>query len=127
MRPAHVILVVLIGLASPAAVAAPAAAQLEAGDVLVVDSDVPPVSTGVLFGVDPQTGARTVLSNFGAGNPSAVAVEADGDVLVTDTDAGSDPAGGTSEWGALYRLSPDPVSGVPARTILSDFGAGVST
>ncbi|HET8952900.1 MAG TPA: hypothetical protein VFN44_20420 [Solirubrobacteraceae bacterium] len=97
-----------------------ASAQLQAGDVLVVDNDVPPVSTGVLFRVDPQTGARTVLSNFGAGNPTAVAVEADGDVLVTDTDAGTDPAGGTSEWGALYRLGPE-------RTILSDFGAGSAT
>ena len=117
-------LVLGAGLLGPAA---SASAQMEAGDVLVVDNDVPPVSSGVLFNIDPQTGARTVLSDFGAGNPSAVAVEPDGEVLVTDPDAGTDPTGGTSEWGALYRLSPDPVTGAVSRSILTDFGTGAGT
>ena len=81
----------------------------------------------MLFQVDPQTGARTVLNDFGASNPSAVAVEVDGGILVTDTAAGTDPSGGTSEWGVLYRLSPDPVTGELVRTILTDFGVGPNT
>ena len=104
-----------------------AATPHQPGDILVIDPDVPPVSTAVLFKVDPQTGARTVLSDFGGSNPNAVAVEADGDILVTDTDAGTDPSGGTSEWGALYRLSPDPATGELTRTVLSDFGDGGDT
>ena len=81
----------------------------------------------MLFQVDPQTGARTVLHSFGASSPSAVAVEADGGILVTDTAAGTDPSGGTSEWGVLYRLSPDPVTGELVRTMLTDFGVGPNT
>ena len=104
-----------------------AAAQPRPGDILVLDTDVPPVSSALLFQVDPQTGARTVLFSFAGSNPSAVAVEADGDILVTDPDAGTDPSGGTNEWGVLYRLSPDPVTGALTRTVLSDFGVGPST
>ena len=109
------------------AFAASASAQPQPGDILVIDPDVPPVSTAVLFQLDPQTGARTVLHNFGAGSPSAIAVEADGGILVTDTAAGTDPSGGTNEWGVLYRLSPDPVTGDLVRTILTDFGVGANT
>ncbi len=104
-----------------------ASAQLQPGDILVVDPDSQPLNAGVLFQVDPQTGARTVLSNFGAGSPSAVAVEADGGILVTDTAAGTDPSGGTSEWGVLYRLSPDPLTGDLIRSVLTDFGVGPDT
>lgn len=84
---------------SPSTSTATASAQPEPGDIFVVDPDVLPASTAVLFQVDPQTGARTVLSNFGGSNPNAVAVEADGDLLVTDTDAGTDPSGGINEGG----------------------------
>ena len=107
--------------------AAGASAQPQPGDVLVIDPDVPPVNTAVLFQVDPQTGERTVLHSFGASSPSAVAVEVDGGILVTDTAAGTDPSGGTSEWGVLYRLSPDPVTGELVRTMLTDFGVGPNT
>ena len=68
-----------------------------------------------------------MLSNFGGSNPNAVAVEASGTILVTDTAAGTDPAGGTSEWGALYRISRDPVTGDLVRTIVTDFGVGPNT
>ena len=88
---------------------------------------VPPVSTAVLFGVDPVTGARRVFSDFGGSSPNAVAVEAEGSVLVTNADAGTDPSGGTSEWGALHRLRRNPVTGELVRTILTDFGVGPST
>jgi hypothetical protein len=98
-----VILRLLVALAAgavaAAAFAATASAELKQGDILVVDPDVPPVSTALLFKVDPQTGARTVLSSFGGSSPSAVAVGADGAILVTDTAAGTDPSGGTNEWG----------------------------
>ena len=111
-------------MATAAIFAGAAAAQLQADDVLVVDTDVPPVSSALLFQVDPQTGARTVLHSFGASSPSSVAVEGDGDILITDTDAGTDPNGGTAEWGALYRLVEDPATGQLTRTTLTDFGAG---
>ncbi len=99
---------------------------LQPGDILVIDPEVP--LTAVLFRVDPQTGARTIVSDFGgSSSPSAVAVEADGGILVTDTNAGTDPSGGTSEWGVLYRLTPDPVTGDLVRTVLTDFGVGADT
>jgi hypothetical protein len=111
-------------MATAGVFAAVASAQPQAGDVLVVDTDVPPVSSALLFEVDPQTGARTVLHSFGGGSPSSVAVEADGGILVTDTAAGTDPNGGTAEWGVLYRLVEDPATGQLARATLTDFGAG---
>jgi DNA-binding beta-propeller fold protein YncE len=93
-------------------------AQLRTGDILVTDEfeSSPP---GILFIVNPSTGQRTILSDFsdptqgpigdGLGD---VAVEASGNILVTDESAGT---GGN---GALFRINP--VTGV--RTILSDFG-----
>ena len=131
MQPKPLIWRLVVTLAACAlatwAFTASASAQPQPGDILVIDPDVPPVSTAVLFQVDPQTGERTVLHSFGAGSPSAVAVEVDGGILVTDTAAGTDPSGGTSEWGVLYRLSPDPVTGELVRTILTDFGVGPNT
>ena len=125
------ILRLLATLVAPVAVAAAftatASATLGPGDILVVDADVPPVSTAVLFQVDPVSGARTVVAGFGAGNPTAVAVEVDGSVLVTDNAAGTDPSGGTSGWGVLYRLRLDAATGTYDRTILTDFGVGAST
>ena len=98
------------------------------GDILVIDPDVPPVEHR---GACPMSTRKPVpalcWSDFGGSNPNAVAVEADGSILVTDTDAGTDPSGGTGEWGALYRLRPDPVTGELTRTVLSDFGAGANT
>ena len=56
--------VVAASMATAAIFAGVASAQPQAGDVLVIDTDVPPVSTAVLFQVDPQTGARTVLQQL---------------------------------------------------------------
>ena len=114
----------MVGVLAAGTIAAGASAQPRAGDILVVDTDASPGSRAVLFQVDPQSGARTVLSDFGGSNPTAVAVEADGGILVADPDAGTDPSGGTSEWGALYRIVADPVTGELVRTILTDFGTG---
>ena len=112
MQPTLVILRLLVALAAGAAAAAAfattASAELKQGDILVIDPDPVPVSAAFLFKVDPQTGATNRAAQLRWHTPSAVAVEADGSILVTDTDAGTDPSGGTSEWGALYRLRPDP-------------------
>jgi sugar lactone lactonase YvrE len=121
----RLLLIVAVGAAACALAAPAAAAQLEPGDIVVVDPEVPPLGRALLFTVDPETGGRTVIADFGTGSPNAVAVEADGDVLVTDTDAGTDPSGGATEWGALYRLRFD-ASGL-TRTIVTDFGEGPGT
>ena len=94
-------------------------AQLAPGDVLVIDREAGTSLKGALFRVDPVTGVRTLLSDFGKAtqgplgvDPVGVAVTATGTILVIDREAG------TSLRGALFRV--DPVTGV--RTLLSDFG-----
>ncbi len=90
------------------------------GAILVTDcNNLSGSSGGLLFRIDPETGQRTVLSDFGdpaqgglARFPSGVTVEASGTILVTA------PFAGSAAGGALYRV--DPVSG--QRTFLSDFG-----
>jgi hypothetical protein len=90
-----------------------------AGDILVVDEDGAICGNGALFKVNPINGARTLVSNFCSAaqgptgeNPHGVALEASGDILVTDRSAG------TGVSGALFRVNP--ITG--ARTLLSDFG-----
>ncbi len=89
------------------------------GHILVTDSSSGTDSNGALFRVDPKSGVRTVLSDFGnpaqgalGEEPFGVAVEAAGPILVMDANAGTD------RKGALFRV--DPKNG--ARTVLSDFG-----
>jgi sugar lactone lactonase YvrE len=82
------------------------------GQILVVDAAAGTGGFGELVRVDPQTGARTSLTNFGddtrfGSNPTAVAVEASGQILVSDEGHPS-----TTPLGFLYRI--DPTSG--ART-----------
>lgn len=96
-----------------------AQAQLNPGDILVIDIDAGTEARGALFRVTAATGARMLLSDFGdAGqgplgvNPGGVAVEASGQILVVDVDAG------TGTRGALFRVDP----GTGTRTLLSDFG-----
>ncbi|MGH8653848.1 MAG: hypothetical protein ACREYE_17500 [Gammaproteobacteria bacterium] len=76
-------------------------------------------SKGVLFRVDPKSGVRTLLSDFGnpaqgvlGAGPFGVAVEPSGYILVMDPNAGTDSKG------ALFRI--DATSGT--RDVLSDFG-----
>ena len=96
------------------------------GTILVTDcNNLGGFSGGILFRIDPVTGQRTVLSDFGnpaqgglARFPSGMAVEASGTILVAAPLAGSTPAGAMSPGGALFRV--DPGSG--QRTLLSDFG-----
>ena len=91
-----------------------------AGNILVLDVSAGTSGGGVLFSVDPTTGQRTILSDFGApgqgvlgSEPVGVVLGAAGTILVVDHEAG------TNAGGALFSV--DPTTG--QRTILSDFGA----
>ncbi|HEV8614204.1 MAG TPA: post-COAP-1 domain-containing protein [Methylomirabilota bacterium] len=106
--------IVLVG-----SIVSPAQAQLVAGDAVVIDTSAGTGSLGALFRVDATTGARTLLSDFGnpaqgplGVDPIGVALEASGQILVTDQTAGR------GSLGALFRV--DATTG--ARTLLSDFG-----
>ena len=102
----------------------PRGVAVEAGGaILVLDAQGGLNALGQLFRVDPQTGDRALLSDFGQGanpgiSPTSVAVEASGQILVTDE---GHPI--TSPLGLLFRI--DPQTG--ARTILSDFNTGANT
>lgn len=98
---------------------------IEASGTILVTSHWGQGLPGLLLRIDPVTGQRTVLSDFGnpaqgglAHFPSGMAVEASGTILVAAPLAGSTPAGAMSPGGALFRV--DPGSG--QRTLLSDFG-----
>jgi hypothetical protein len=94
------------------------------GQILVIDVGAGTGVRGALFRVDPVTGERTVLSDFGVAvageplgvTPFGVAIESTGQILVTDLNAG------TEARGALFRVHP--ATGV--RTVLSDFGVAVA-
>jgi sugar lactone lactonase YvrE len=92
------------------------------GDILVIDNDagLGPINNGALFVVEPSNGNRTLLSDFGdpaqgttGSDPSGVAIDLNGDILVVDLSAGM------GQQGALFRV--DPSNG--NRTLVSDFGA----
>jgi hypothetical protein len=93
--------------------------QLTPGDILVIDQSAGTDFRGALFRIDPQTGTRTVVSDFGkstqgrlGGDPVGVAVEMSGTILVTDHFAGTDFRG------VLFRVDPQ----TRRRAVLSDFG-----
>ena len=97
------------------------------GSILAIDAQGGQGGTGSGLGelvrVDPQTGVRESVSNFNVGtnpgsNPTSVAVNATGQVLVTDEGHPS-----TTPLGLLFRV--DPLTG--ARTILSNFNTGPNT
>jgi hypothetical protein len=82
------------------------------GDLLVADQDAGGSGRGLLIRVSMSDGTRTVVSNFGdpsqgptGGNPSGVAIESSGDVLVADA------------AGFVFRIDPQ----TRQRTIVSDF------
>jgi Ca2+-binding RTX toxin-like protein len=87
--------------------------------VLVVDESLGASSAGGLFRVNPSTGARTLVSNFGDAaqgplgeNPFGLAIDASGSVLVVDLDAG------TGDRGVLFNVN----SATGVRTFISGFG-----
>src|SRR5215475_8209063 len=117
-------------------VASPAEAAVKAGDILVVDPNAgtrcleliigeEPFPCGALFVVNPKTGQRTILSDFGdpaqghLGNAdlTGVAVGRAGQIFVTALFSG-DPA---DVGGALFRVNPRTGN----RTVLSNFSQGV--
>ena len=97
----------------------PSGVAVEAnGNILVVDAEAGTNRKGMLFRVNPVTGQRSVVSDFGAGanqgvDPAGVAVEANGNILVVDFNAG------TNKRGILFRVNP----GNGSRTVVSDFGS----
>ncbi|MCI0530326.1 MAG: hypothetical protein L0Y56_23015, partial [Nitrospira sp.] len=116
--PLMLLVLSVVGLAGKAK------AELNPGDILVIDSQAGTDDRGVLFKVDPATGNRTILSDFGDGTkgtkgslPRRVAIESTGQILVIDSeiDVPTEMNGGE---GALFRV--DPMTG--NRTVLSDFG-----
>jgi len=100
----------------------PPVAALSNGSILVMDLAAGTGAKGALFSVNPSTGARTIVSDFGSGaNPGAgaelgVAIDASGNILVMDFFAG------TLGKGALFSVNPS----TGARTIVSDFGSGAN-
>ncbi len=94
-------------------------AQVIPGDTLVIDFEAGTGGRGALFRVSPANGSRAILSDFGnsaqgtlGDDPFGVALDASGNILVTDLDAG------TNLHGALFRVNP----ATGNRTLLSDFG-----
>ena len=88
------------------------------GDILVIDTNAGTSSLGALFTVDPSSGNRAIISDFGnaaqgalGSFPSGVALDTSGEILVIDSSVG------TRVRGALFTVDP---SG--NRTIISDFG-----
>jgi outer membrane protein assembly factor BamB len=91
------------------------------GTIVVVDRQAG--GQGELFAVDPNTGDRRVLSDFGDKNqgpkgksPLDVATTPDGRILVTVSDEG----GGSCAGRCGVIVTVDPVTG--QRSVLSDFG-----
>lgn len=106
--------------------ASPVQAEVKAGDILVVDQSGGTGSRGALFVVNPKTGQRTVLSDFGDpaqgkrgnGELASVAVGQARQIFVTDMTSG-DPGGGL-HGGVLFQVNPH----TGKRTVLSNFDQG---
>lgn len=93
------------------------------GKILALDRSGGTNQRGLLLRVDPVTGQRLPVSDFGATKqgplgefPGDVAVEANGSILVVDPDAG------TNAKGRLFRVN----STTGNRTVLSDFNTGAN-
>jgi sugar lactone lactonase YvrE len=102
----------------------PAQAETNPGDILIVDQLGGTNNLGALLLVDPKTGHRTVLSDFGVPQdnqaplgaaPASIAVGSEGRIFVSDLFAGGPPLSG-----ALFEVDPD----TGTRTLLSNFGQG---
>src|SRR2546428_364365 len=110
------LILVSAALSSIISVPSQAFALPSGSKILVLDLDAGTNFSGLLFSVDPTTGARTIISDFGVGanqgvNPVELAVDGSGQILVVDP--GADPL-----------FSVDPTTG--ARTIITDFGVGAN-
>ena len=102
----------------------PTQASIKAGDILVIDAIGGTNQSGALFVVNPKTGNRRVLSDFGDaaqgslgnGDLTGVAVGPAGRIVVSALLSGDPPFVG----GALFAVNPD----TGARTVLSNFSQG---
>src|SRR2546426_343737 len=115
------LILVSAALSSIISVPSQAFALPSGSKILVLDLDAGTNFSGLLFSVDPTTGARTIISEFGVGanqgdHPEDFAVDASRQILVVDFVAG------TNFRGLLFSV--DPTTG--ARTIISDFGVGAN-
>lgn len=88
------------------------------GQLFVTVLSAGPEGNGVLFAVDPANGTRTLVSDFGNSAqgplgeiPYGVTINAAGELLVVDEDAG------TNFRGAIFKVNP----ATGNRTLLSDF------
>lgn len=104
-----------------------AQATLKTGDILAVDTLAGTNSRGALFVVNPITGKRKIISDFGNpdqgslgnGDLTSVLLGAKGQIYVSSLFSGTPPF----EGGALFKIDPD--SGF--RTVISDFAQGEIT
>ena len=86
--------------------------------MVVIDPGAGTGGQGALFGVDPTTGERTLLSDFGNASQGPTGSSPTGVSADTDTIFVVDPDAGTGSQGQMFLV--DVATG--ARTILSDFG-----
>lgn len=104
-------------------IGSPVWAKIKEGDILVVDQYGSGTNgSGTLMKIDPTTGQREIISDFGnpgQGRPGSdlmnVAVDADGWVYVTER-LGGDPARGS----VLFEVDPETGN----RNVISNFGQG---
>ncbi len=113
------LLILLLVFAHAGGVFASAQSKLVPGDAVVTDDMSGTDQQGVLFRVDPATGHRDLLTDFGNAaqgpvgcGPFGVAIAPSGQVLVVCVNAGTDLAG------ALVRVNLDTGN----RVMVSDFG-----
>lgn len=97
----------------------PLCPQVINGELLVTDRDFGISERGALFRINPASGQRTLVSDFGnpaqgplGESPHQISRGLGGAILVIDADAGTD------RLGAVFRI--DPVTGF--RTTITDFG-----
>src|SRR2546428_11564256 len=81
------LILVSAALSSIISVPSQAFALPSGSKILVLDLDAGTNFSGLLFSVDPTTGARTIISDFGVGanqglKPFDIAVDASGQILV---------------------------------------------
>lgn len=101
------------------------ALTISSGTILVIDSTAGTNAQGALFTVDPGTGQRTLLSDFGASSQGPLGVDPENVYWVAATLLGpqstilvTDGSAGTNGFGALFQVDPN----TGKRTLVSDFG-----
>ncbi|MEO6919104.1 MAG: hypothetical protein ABI171_08835 [Collimonas sp.] len=98
---------------------------LNNGSILSIDSTAGTAADGQLFVINPQSGQRSVLSDFGLSSSGPLGIDPNAVTWLPATLLGpsagilvSDGSAGTGGRGALFKV--DPLTGT--RTLLSDFG-----